>query len=74
MKRAPAGLFEELTEEKEKKDKTKCNFYLKLGCITNFDMLFLMMGFISLVDEFQFIMLISSCHICILQGLYYDAV
>ena len=37
---------------------------LKLSCITNFDMLFLVMGFISLVDEIQF-MLISSCHICI---------
>ena len=37
---------------------------LKLGCITNLDMLFLIMGFISLVDEIQF-MLISSCHICI---------
>ena len=37
---------------------------LKLGCITNFDMLFLVMGFISLVDEIQF-MLISSRHICI---------
>ena len=37
---------------------------LKLGCLTNFDMLFLMMGFISLGDEIQF-MLISSCHICI---------
>ena len=36
---------------------------LKLGCITNFDMLFLVMGFISLVDEIQFI-LISSHHIC----------
>ena len=36
---------------------------LKLGCITNFDMLFLVMGFISLVDEIQF-MLISSHHIC----------
>ena len=36
---------------------------LKLGCFTNFDMLFLVMGFISLVDEIQF-MLISS-HICI---------
>ena len=36
----------------------------KLGCITNFDMLFLMMGFISLVDEIQF-MLINSHHICI---------
>ena len=34
---------------------------LKLGCITNFDMLFLVMGFISLVDEIQF-MLISSHH------------
>ena len=34
---------------------------LKLGCITNFDMLFLMMGLISLVDEIQF-MLISSRH------------
>ena len=37
---------------------------LKLGCITDFDMLFLVMGFISLVDEIQFI-LISSHHICI---------
>ena len=37
---------------------------LKLGCLTNFDMLFLVIGFISLVDEIQF-MLISSCHICI---------
>ena len=36
---------------------------LKLGCITNFDMLFLMMGFI-LVGEIQF-MLISIRHICI---------
>ena len=36
---------------------------LKLGCVTNFDMLFLVMGFISLVDEIQF-MLISSRHIC----------
>ena len=35
----------------------------KLDCITNFDMLFLVMGFISLVDEIQFI-LISSHHIC----------
>ena len=31
---------------------------LKLGCIANFDMLFLVMGFISLVHEIQF-MLIS---------------
>ena len=37
---------------------------LKLGCITNFDMLFLAMGFISFVDEIQF-MLIDSRHICI---------
>ena len=37
---------------------------LKLGCVTNFDMLFLVMGFISLVNEIQF-MLISSRHICI---------
>ena len=37
---------------------------LKLGCVTNFDMLFLVMGFISLIDEIQF-MLISSRHICI---------
>ena len=36
----------------------------KRGCTTNFDILFLVMGFISLVDEMQF-MLISSCHICI---------
>ena len=35
---------------------------LKLGCVTNFDMLFLVLGFISLVDEIQF-MLISSRHI-----------
>ena len=37
---------------------------LKFSCVTNLDMLFLTMGFISLVDEIQF-MLISSCHICI---------
>ena len=37
---------------------------LKLGCVTNFDMLFLVMGFISLVDEIQF-MLIGSRLICI---------
>ena len=35
---------------------------LKLGC--TFDTLFLMMGFIYLVDKIQF-MLISSHHICI---------
>ena len=29
---------------------------LKLGCIANFDMLFLVMGFISLVDEIQFLL------------------
>ena len=34
---------------------------LKLGCITNLDMLFLVMGLISLVNEIQF-MLISSRH------------
>ena len=39
---------------------------LKLGCGTNLDMLFLVMGFISLVDEIQ-LMLIISCHIA--QGL-----
>ena len=33
---------------------------LKLGCVTNFDMLL----FISLIYEIQF-MLISSCHTCI---------
>ena len=37
---------------------------LKLGCIANFDMLFLVVGLISLGDEIQF-MLISSRHICI---------
>ena len=32
-----------------------------LGCVTNFDMLFLVMGYISLVDEIQIqFMLISS--------------
>ena len=37
---------------------------LKLGCVTNLDTLFLVMGFISLVDEIQF-MLISRHHIYI---------
>ena len=37
---------------------------LKLGCITNFDTLFLVMGFISVVDKIQF-MLISRHYICI---------
>ena len=37
---------------------------LKLGYITNFYMLFLVTGFISLVDEIQF-MLISRRYICI---------
>ena len=37
---------------------------LNLGCITKFDMLFLVMGFISLINEIHF-MLISSHHICI---------
>ena len=32
---------------------------LKLGCVTNFDIIFLVMGFISLVDEIKF-MLITS--------------
>ena len=35
---------------------------LKLGCIANFDMLSLVMGLISLVNEIQF-MLISGHHI-----------
>ena len=35
--------------------------FLQLGCITNFNMLFLVMGFFSLVDEITF-MLISSRH------------
>ena len=35
--------------------------FLQLGCITNFDMLFLVMGFFSLVDKITF-MLISSRH------------
>ena len=39
---------------------------LKLGCITNSGMLFLVMGFISLVDEIQF----SSQHICIRSIIY----
>ena len=37
---------------------------LRLGCVTNLDTLFLVMGFISLVDKIQF-MLISCRHICI---------
>ena len=37
---------------------------LKLGCVSNLDTLFLVMGLISLVDEIQ-CMLISSRHICI---------
>ena len=45
---------------------------LKFGCITNFDMLFLVMGFISLVDEIQF-MLISSRHICIRSISYFTS-
>ena len=36
---------------------------LKLGCVNNLDTLFLVLGFISLVDEIQF-MLICSRHIC----------
>ena len=34
---------------------------LKLGCVTNLDMLFVVTGNVSLVDEIQF-MLISSRH------------
>ena len=41
---------------------------LKLGCVTNLDTLFLVMGFISLVDKIQFT-LISSCHICMKTNL-----
>ena len=37
---------------------------LNLGCVTNLDTLFLVMGFISLVGEIWF-MLISSHHICV---------
>ena len=37
---------------------------LKLGYVNTFDTLFLVMGFISLVDEIQF-RLISNLHICI---------
>ena len=37
---------------------------LKLGYIANFDMFFLVMGLISLVDEIQF-MLISNRHTCL---------
>ena len=37
---------------------------LKLGCVTNFDMCFLVMGFVCLVNEIQFISLISSRHFC----------
>ena len=36
---------------------------VKLGCMTNFDMLFLMTGFISLVNEIQLI--ITSHYFCI---------
>ena len=43
---------------------------LKLGCATNLGQLFLVMGFISLVDEIQF-MLISSRHICI-RSIYFS--
>ena len=33
---------------------------LKLGCVTNFDMLFLVKGFISLVDEIQLMPTITA--------------
>ena len=32
---------------------------LKLGCVTNFDMLFLVMGFISLVDEIKVMLILT---------------
>ena len=34
----------------------------KLGCVTNFDMLFLLMGFIWFVGEIKFMPIISTCH------------
>ena len=37
---------------------------LKLGCVTNLDTLFLVMGSMYLIDEIQF-MLIRSRHVCI---------
>ena len=46
---------------------------LKLGCITNLDMLFLVIEFISLIDEIQF-MLISSRCICISSIGYPDLI
>ena len=45
-------------------DQLRVNDRFSSGKFTNFDMLFLVMGFISLVDEIKF-MLISSSHICI---------
>ena len=42
---------------------------LKPRCITNFDSLYLVMGFISLANEIQFT-LISSHHICIPERLF----
>ena len=42
-------------------------YLLLLDCITNFNMLFLVMGFHSLVDEITF-MLISSHHFQIHVG------
>ena len=33
---------------------------LKLGCVSNLDTLFLMMEFISLVDEIQFMLILKS--------------
>ena len=51
---------------------------LKLGCVTDIDMLVLVTGLISLVDEIQF-MLISSRHICLqlcdhfLQTTFYNS-
>ena len=37
---------------------------LKLGCVPNFHMVFLVLGFVSLIDEIQF-MLNGGRHICI---------
>ena len=40
---------------------------LKLGSITNFDMLFLVMGFIYLIDEIQF-MLFYGAHVVVYRS------
>ena len=46
-----------------------CCTALKLGCITNFEVLFLVMGLISLVDEIQFMLIIATIFI---WGLYFN--